>query len=50
MQLVVEGHDVSLPTVGDLLERMFKEQKLHFTKVYVEEVITVWSLICMSDI
>lgn len=34
MQLFVERDDsLKLPTVGDLLSRMFREQKIRFTKV-----------------
>ena len=34
VQLFVEWDDsLALPTVGDLLSQMFKEQKMQFTKV-----------------
>ena len=36
VQLFVEyDESVKLPTVGDLLKRMFKEQNISFTKVYL---------------
>ena len=39
VQLFVE-HDESLklPTIGDLLKRMFKEQKILFTKVHCAKI------------
>ena len=36
VQLFVEyDESVKLPTVGDLLKRMFKEQNISFTEVYI---------------
>ena len=39
VQLFVE-HDESLklPTIADLLKRMFKDQKILFTKVYAAKI------------
>lgn len=38
VQLFVEHNEsLKLPTVGELLEIMFKEQKIRFTKVRVQQ-------------
>ena len=39
VQLFVEyDESVKLPTIGDLLKRMFKDQKILFTKVHAAKI------------